>query len=256
MKTVDRSLHRYPVAFWAERSIPPLLDAESVHVWRVALDPPPHLAQRLATILAPDETARAARFHFERDRRRFTVGRAALRTLIGGYTGSDPRAIVFSYGANGKPALDDPATTLRFNLSNSDECALIAFAHARDVGVDVEHLRPMPDAEQIAEHFFSQNERVALRALAADQKSLGFFTCWTRKEAYIKAHGSGLALPLDQFDVTIEPRSPALLLETRGDPAEARRWSMCALPIDDEHVGALVVAGGTWRLQTWTWRSV
>jgi 4'-phosphopantetheinyl transferase len=160
-----------------------------------------------------------------------------------------------AYNAYGKPELapDSNAPPLRFNLSHSHELALFGFAYGREIGIDIEYIRPTFAREQIAAQFFSPRENAALRLLAADQHALGFFNCWTRKEAYIKARGQGLSLPLDQFDVSLTPGEPAVLLQTRDIPQEAARWSLHALAPGPGYLAALAVEGREWSLSTWHW---
>ena len=232
-----------------------------IHVWAVPLDPPPGTVERLARSLAADEWERALRFRFDRHRRRYQVGRAVLRELLGAYLGMPASEVVFSYGPRGKPYLGGPAATggLSFNLSNSHELALVGLLRGPEIGVDLEFLKPMPDLEQIAERFFSASEREALRELPAGRKREGFFNCWTRKEAYLKAVGEGLAAPLDSFDVTLIPGEPPRMLTLKGDAERARRWSYrCFRPAGD-YIGALAIEGidgfagegGAWTVRTW-----
>ena len=241
------------------------LEPGEIHVWAVPLDPAPAIVERLATSLAEDEWERARRFRFDRHRRRYQVGRGVLRELLGAYLGVPAREVVFSYGPRGKPFLGGPAAAggLSFNLSNSHELALIGLLRGPEIGVDVELLKPMPDLEQIAERFFSASERAALRGLPAGQKREGFFNCWTRKEAYLKAVGEGLAAPLDSFDVTLIPGEPPRMLTLKGDAERASRWSYrCFRPASD-YVGALAIegidgfasAGGAWAVRTWRFLS-
>ncbi|HLF66950.1 MAG TPA: 4'-phosphopantetheinyl transferase superfamily protein, partial [Gammaproteobacteria bacterium] len=167
-----------------------------VHIWHAALDQPPEIVQHLATFLADDEHARAGRFHFERDRKRFTVGRGVLRLILSRYLKISPAEMQFGYGAQGKPCLADPSGNgLQFNLSHSHELALYAFTYHRQIGIDVEYLRPMPDLEAIAARFFAAQETETLLNLPTTQQVEGFFNCWTRKESYIKAIGQGLTMP-------------------------------------------------------------
>jgi 4'-phosphopantetheinyl transferase len=231
------------------------LSSAEVHVWRACLDPDASCVAQLRLTLSADESQRAARFHFPRDRRRFTVARGVLRDILGRYLGVPASELGFRYSAYGKPALADgfDATGVRFNISHSHEIALFAVTCDREIGVDIEYLGREIDGEEIAEHFFSSQECATLRALPAAAKHEAFFTCWTRKEAYIKAHGEGLSLPLDQFDVSLAPGEPAALLATRSDPREALRWSLQALPPGPGYVAALAVEGHGWQLACWHW---
>lgn len=219
-----------------------LPDPGEVHVWRVPLDPLEGEVARLRALLSPDETARADRFHFDRHRRRYVVGRGALRRLLGAYLGRRPESLVFEYGAREKPRLADRgAAALEFNLSNSEELALIAVTPAIELGVDLEALRPMEDALAISERFFSAPERAALAACPPAERDAAFFRCWTRKEAYVKAVGDGIALGLDRFDVSLEPGGAARFLALEGDPARAAEWSLTHLEPGPGYVGALAL---------------
>jgi 4'-phosphopantetheinyl transferase len=249
-------------AFEPRAAVSLALPSGEIQLWAVALDPVPEVVERLGLSLSPDEWERARRFRFERHRRRYVVGRGALRALLGGYLGVAPREVAFSYGPRGKPFLAGPAATasgLSFNLSNSHELALVGFLRGPEIGVDVEFLKPMPDLEQIAERFFSESERVALRRLPAPQKPEGFFNCWTRKEAYLKAVGEGLAAPLDSFDVTLLPGDPPRMLTLKGDADRAARWLLRCFRPERDYIGALAVegiavaaeaAGVDWRVKT------
>ncbi len=233
----------------------PVLGECETHVWRVTLQVAPHYILDLSRLLAADEAARAARFRFARDHDRFIVARAALRSIVGLYVNQKPGEVTFVYGQHGKPALAMDAGTahVQFNMSHSDGLALCGVTLGRQIGIDVERIRPEIADETIAEHYFSQREISTLRALPPALQTEAFFTCWTRKEAYIKATGKGLALPLAQFDVSMAPGEPAALLSTRPDLGEARRWSMHHLEPGEGYAAALVVEGAMDRVVCWQW---
>jgi 4'-phosphopantetheinyl transferase len=163
--------------------------------------------------------------------------------------------VELSYGHRGKPALgaSHAAPALRFNLAHSDGLGLCAVASSRDVGVDIERLRPDFADDGAAEHFFSRAEVTALRTLHGERRARAFFDCWTRKEAYIKARGDGLWLPLDRFEVSLEPGDPPALLATHDEPAEAARWSLLDLDAGPDYAATVAVEGRGWRLQRWQW---
>lgn len=226
-----------------------------IHVWSIRLDPPADRVEALGRPLSDDEWARANRFRFDKHRRQYVVGRGALRALLAAYLGSRPEQVTFSYGPRGKPFLA-PQQDLYFNLSNSDELALVAFVLGREIGADIEYLKPMPDCEQIAERFFSDSERVVLRGIPAQQKEEAFFNCWTRKEAYLKAVGEGLAAPLDSFDVTLAPGEPPRMLTLKGDAAAASKWLFEHLRPAPDYIGAIALErereGEEWAMKTWS----
>jgi 4'-phosphopantetheinyl transferase len=167
------------------------------------LDVAPETAHALAGSLSDEERQRACRFRVARPRRRYIVARGLLRQLLASRLGTPPRSVELSYGAHGKPRIapGSAAVDLRFNVSHCADFALFAFCRGREVGVDVEALAPLRDADVIAKQFFSRDEYRAYSALAPRDRELGFFSCWTRKEACLKALGGGLQSPLSEFDV-------------------------------------------------------
>lgn len=233
-----------------------LLGRDEVHVWRATLDETPSRIDSFLHTLAADERTRAERFYFPRDRERFIVARGVLRAILGLYSNRAPECVSFSDGSHGKPALawESGGAAIRFNISHSHGVALYAVTRAREVGIDVEFIRSDLEVEQIAERFFSHHEIATLRALPTDLRESAFFRCWTRKEAYIKAKGEGLSLPLDQFEVSLTPGEPAALLSTQRDPNEAQRWSLQELTPAPGYAAALAVEGHGWRLACWDWR--
>lgn len=227
------------------------LGAKEVHVWRGSLDQAPTIVERFAQLLSEDEHARARRFHFETDRQHFIVARGCLRMLISRYTGIPPEEIQFSYGTHGKPQLVSSTAQVgpfNFNLAHSGGLALYAFTQVGEIGVDVELIRRDFTGDEIAQRFFSTAECDCLTQLPKGSRHQAFFNCWTRKEAFIKAMGSGLSLPLDQFDVTLSPAEPAQLLQTRWDESEAARWSLQAIDVGPDYAAAVAVAGHDWQL--------
>jgi 4'-phosphopantetheinyl transferase len=172
---------------------------------------------------------------------RWIVARATLREILGGCLGTDPRALVFSYGPQGKPALATPAGELQFSLAHSAHLAMYAVTVGYPIGVDVERLRPVPEMGRIAERTFSPRECATLRGLPPTLRPAGFFNCWTRKEAYIKAVGLGLSYPLDRFSVSLAPGEPARLEAIEAEPAHVEGWVLAALAPRSGFVGAVVV---------------
>jgi len=224
-------------------------------VWRVSLRVAASNVGVYSTVLCTEEQDRAGRFFFERDRSAFIVTRGVLRTLLGRYLGCPPDRLQFRHGPAGKPALTEPfgGDALGFNVSHSHGLALLAMARGREVGVDVEKIRPGLATEDIATRFFAPREVAMLRAVPMPLRASAFFTCWTRKEAYIKATGKGLSLPLDGFVVSLAPGEPAAILDTRPDAAEASRWHLTALAPGAGYVGAVAIAGGQPEIKAWDW---
>ena len=228
------------------------MQAHQVDVWRVRLDRHADLVNFIESTLSTDETQRAARFHFEVDRNRFIVAHACLRLILARYLRCEPLQLDFSTNEYGKPAvLNDHK--FEFNLTHSGDYALIAVTRERKVGVDVEHIRPGADLESLAARYFSQREVSELTVVPLEQKTIAFFNGWTRKEAYIKAQGLGLSLPLDGFDVSLSPGEPVILRATRPDPHEAARWTLLSLRVAPGYEGALAVEGHGLNFQYWDW---
>ena len=239
---------------WVFPAEHPELSKEDVHVWRVTLDMPASRIQQFSEILADDERRRASRFRFPQHRNHFIVARGALRTLLGRYLPIKPEKLRFEYNQYGKPSLPPEMNPshLKFNLSHSGELALYAFAYDRELGIDVEYThRRVDQIEQIARRYFSAAENAVFCTLPEHLRPQAFFNCWTRKEAYIKARGKGLSLPLHQFDVTLAPGDPARLLAARDDPSQFARWTMQALEPGQDYVGALVAEGHDWNVKFW-----
>ncbi len=224
-----------------------------IQAWFAWLDVAATELEAFRVTLAPDEIARAARFLYDRDRNRYIAARGMLRILLGRYIAVRPEALSFTYGKHGKPALEKPASDVRFNVSHSDSLALFAFTLRREIGCDVEQLRDDVLRDGIAERFFSPGETAALKALSPEQRNLGFFNCWTRKEAWIKARSEGLSIPLDSFDVSLAPGDAAALLKTRPDSAEAARWSIQAPEAPAGFTAAVAVEGSPCRLLLNVW---
>jgi len=229
----------------------PRLDDGSAHVWRIPLD---RAEQALATsldVLSEDESARAARFFFEKDRRSFIHCRSTLRVLLGRYLRTAPDCLEFCYNGFGKPELAvlPPMFPLRFNVSHSSDWALIVMTREHRIGVDIEQVRQLEHIDDLARNSFSQYELDVYQQLPDEQRTQAFFHAWTRKEAFIKACGEGLSRPLSDFDVSLAPQDPVQLLRVAGDRTAARRWTLSALEPAVGYVGAVAVERPDTRIQ-------
>ncbi|HET7024673.1 MAG TPA: 4'-phosphopantetheinyl transferase superfamily protein [Gemmatimonadales bacterium] len=215
-----------------------------VEILMTQLDLGPAAVQEAAMLLSGDERLRASRFVRARDRRRFTVARAELRRRLGARLSTPPHTIEFAYGRHGKPFLAgrQGRTGLRFSVSHCDGVGALAFATGREIGVDIEALRAVHDADAIAARLCSAVEWRAYESLAAHQKLRGFLNWWTRKEAVVKAHGGGLCQPLDTFDVSLAPGAPARLLRVAGTGGEDAGWALHAFAPGPHLVGAVAFA--------------
>jgi 4'-phosphopantetheinyl transferase len=198
---------------------------------------------QLAQTLSADEIERADKYHFELDKSRLIARRGLLRKVVGFNLGIDPAAVQFCYHPKGKPSVAGTCgrDSLCFSLSQSNGLALYAIAWNCEVGVDLEMLRPLDDADEIAERFFSTEEIHAIHKLPRGQEIHGFLNCWTRKEAYLKATGFGLTRPLEDVIVSLAPGEPAKLLSVAGNPDEPSRWSLLALEPAPGYVAAICV---------------
>ena len=231
------------------------LPKDAVHVWRASLQVSASELHTLENTLTADERARAERFYFQKHRAYFIAGRGLLRNIASRYLDREPDQLRFCYNSYGKPSLIEEAGAeeLCFNLSHSHGIALYAFTRGREIGVDIEYFRPDVETEKLAERFFSPREAAVLRALPEHLRQEGFFNCWTRKEAYIKAEGKGMSIPLSTFDVSLTPGEPAALLRSQHHPQETARWSLHALNPAPNYAAALAVKGHDWGLKCWQW---
>lgn len=229
---------------------------QQVHVWRASFHQLDALYESLEEVISVDEKAKARRYRFENNRREYITARGFLRFLLGSYAKQNPQDLKFLYNPFGKPSLytSPQSQRITFNLSHAHGFVVYAFSINREVGIDIERIRPEAAHDGVAERFFSQEEVRTLRTLPSHAQPQGFFNCWTRKEAYIKARGEGLSIPLNQFDVSLIPGQPARLIESRVDPEDTNKWSLCALPMGTQYAAALAVEGSDWELKCWDWR--
>jgi 4'-phosphopantetheinyl transferase len=219
-----------------EPSVP--LANREVHLRTVVLEQPAEVCDRLFALLSGDERRRAARFMFDRDRRAYIVCRGTLRLALGEYLARPAASLRFVYGTRGKPALH--RKDVEFNVSHAAGIGVFAFARAGAVGVDVESLDRTVEFEELATRFFSEVEARELTSIPESMRAEAFFNCWTRKEAYIKAVGEGLACPLDSFAVSLLPGAPPAMRWIRGEDAKA--WRLAAFRPTPHHVAALGTA--------------
>jgi 4'-phosphopantetheinyl transferase len=238
---------------WETPPPEPGLPAGDVHVWRVGLDERTVRVDELAGLLSSAEKERAERFRFPEDRTRYTVAHGALRLVLSRYLRASPRGLEFVVGEHGKPRLAEPGQSgdLQFNLSDSHHLALVAVTRGREVGVDIERLDREVEAMEIAEHAFAPAEIEALRAVPEPERRDAFFRCWTRKEAFAKARGTGLLLPLSTFTVSVKPGERPALRQVEGDPLESSRWTLLDLDPGPGYTAALAVERGWERLRCW-----
>ncbi len=212
---------------------------EEVHIWRVSFSVSSSKIARFRAFLSADEIERANKFHFEIDRNRYIVTRGQLRFLLGKYLKRQADSFIFQYNKYGKPALSNSA--MHFNVSHSHEMGMLIFDQKYEVGVDIEWMRKDFGGIKIAERFFSADEINELKLLPEEQQQQGFFNCWSRKEAYIKALGKGLSIPLAKFSVNLSPEKEAALLSTSHEPQALHKYRLFAVKADSSYAAAVVV---------------
>jgi 4'-phosphopantetheinyl transferase len=225
-----------------------------IHVWRARLDLSRDALGRLERSLSPDERQRFGRLRAEPDRRRGAASRGLLRYILSGYAGRPAEELVFAYGPGGKPELAEAADgeTLRFNTAHSGDLLLVALGRAPSLGIDVERIRPIVRRERVARRAFSAAERRQIEALPHDLRDEAFITCWTRKEACVKALGEGVWSAFGRFEVSVAPGQPAVLRSVDGDEAAGADWSLFHLEPGTGFVGALAVRSPEFSLWTGT----
>lgn len=226
-------------------SSPNEFSAGSVHLWRIPLDRDASATSAPLSLLADDEVRRYERFKPAAIKRRFALARGGMRVILGRYLNRPPADLEFHYGEQGKPSLapDQNPSNLQFNLTHSHDLAVLAVAANREVGVDVEHLRDNVEFEKLAARYFSPLEVSTLASLAGEDLKRQFFRIWTAKEAYIKAIGQGLRIPLDQFDIAVDADAQPVLRETRHAPPEKDRWTLTDFDDGDGYLGTLAIEG-------------
>jgi 4'-phosphopantetheinyl transferase len=224
---------------WPHSEPAPPLDANSVHVWAWDLDRSPLDSDW--NILGEEETLRARRFVYPRDRDRYVCAHSAVRTLLGGYIGIDGAEIIFSNLAYGKPQIhgDNPAQQIRFNLTHSAGIAAFAVSRDHNLGIDIEYVQPIDP--EIAKDHFSPSELLTLDTLPPEQWLQGFYRCWTSKEALLKGEGLGLNLPLDGFDVEVCPQLPPALVAVTPHTNISLDWTLVELQPADHFIGTLAI---------------
>jgi 4'-phosphopantetheinyl transferase len=231
---------------WGDRAVSgthPTLDDHDVHVWHRTVSTHESDLHLLEGLLSKDERARAERFVFEKHRSEFVLTRGTLRILVGSYLGIEPEQLRFAYSRHGKPSMMRtwPGFDLRFNVSHSAGRAVFAFVRGLDIGIDIEEIRMDIDTMDLAERFFSPNERERLRSLSGESLRRTFFRYWTRKEALIKANGQGLSIPLNEFDVCSSDQKPCVFRAIAPDPDDKSRWDLRDLTLHPNYAAALAI---------------
>ncbi|MFM7364173.1 MAG: 4'-phosphopantetheinyl transferase HetI [Cuspidothrix sp.] len=222
-----------------------ILSSDDVHIWRINLHQSESQLQALQATLSSDEINRAERFYFPEHRQRFIAGRGTIRAILGQYLGIDPKQVEFTYQARGKPLLSAKFADsgLLFNLSHSQNLALLGLSYQHQIGVDLEHFRAISDLESLAKRFFSLREYEHLCLVSPREQQQIFFRYWTCKEAYLKATGDGL-VQLEEIEISIKPNQPSQLLVSGN-------WTLTELTPAENFASAVVVANSHINLHCW-----
>ena len=239
---------------WAVPSSEISLFRDDVHLWLASSKQGSGCLQYMQSLLVGDEILRAKKFFFEEDRRRYIISRGFLRIILGRYLDIEPKELCFSYNSYNKPLLEGTflGDYIRFNLSHSGDLILYAITLGREVGVDIEKISFNENADDIVDRFFSEEEKEDFRHLSHDLRQEAFFKCWTRKEAYIKARGKGMTIPLDGFSVSLLPDEEPALKYVKGNEDEVKRcWAIKDVIPGDGYVSAVATEGDGMNYRYW-----
>lgn len=209
------------------------------HVWYFNVDDFSRDLDLYTSYLSEEEIQRSKRFKFHNDRVINIMARSSLRIVSGRYMPRDSNSIDFCYGTYGKPQFNFP-TDLNFNISHSGKLIVLAFVNNSEIGVDIEKVKYDFDVLNLADNFFSSTEIKMLRDVSQENIHKAFYRCWTRKESFIKAKGSGLSFPLASFSVSLD-QNDAQLLRTEWNPLEKESWRLFSFEPTIGYVGALSV---------------
>jgi 4'-phosphopantetheinyl transferase len=231
------------------------LEENKVIIWLLDLNKTVFDLAWLVSLLSDSELKKSQKLVFDKDKKRYIVSHGILRILLGKYIGLPPGFVEYRFNRYGKPELnvDINPEKIKFNLSHSHEKILFAFSRGRELGVDIEYLDPKFPTSDISKRFFSPQEVQELINLPKEQQIQGFFKCWTQKEAYIKAKGMGLSIPLDSFDVSVSPVDPAGLISNKNEPLEIFKWKIQEIQIEGNYASAICAEGNDWETIVMTW---
>ena len=224
-----------------------------MNVWLGDLNIAAQSVAELESVLSLDERERAGRFRFEKDRAHYIAGRGILRSILGRYLQTPPGELRFRYNSHGKPYLaeETSAQKVQFNVAHSHGLALFAFSNGPELGVDIEFIRPDFATEEIAQRFFAPEEVKMLVSIEPAERTMAFFHCWTRKEAFIKARGMGLSLPLNRFVVNFGPDVPCGVLSAQEEPEASKHWNIYDLQPAEGYAAAFAAQAPTMQVRLW-----
>ncbi len=240
----------------SETRLSPLVDDE-VHIWLANLELEIYALPKFLRNLSLAERSRAQRLRFDHDRRRYVIAKGLLRRLLGDYLEMEPNEVQFTAGPSGKPGLSERLQNehgvLHFNQAHSGHLGIYAFCRNRRVGVDIEEVRPFPDMDQIASLLFSTQEMAVFQSLSTKERQRAFFSAWTHKEAFVKALGKGLTLPLNHFEMSRAHGSLSRIVQNHDHSAKSLEWFVKDIPVSTQFSAAVCVEGEGWQLRCLKW---
>jgi 4'-phosphopantetheinyl transferase len=230
-----------------------LLSPDYVDIWRCCVGLADDQIGELSSLLSAEEKARAQRLKIAEKQNQFVITRGRLRQILGKYLNSDPCAFKFEYATHGKPYLEErwQGHEILFNVSHSHNFVLIAMSLDHQLGIDIEKIQHDKDHTFLARRFFSKREQAELTALPEEIKRRAFYSCWTRKEAFVKAVGDGITYGLDTFDISVHPDETQPSLNIHTNSTEDITWSVFNIPMDEDYMAALAVTGNTVSVRCW-----
>jgi 4'-phosphopantetheinyl transferase len=240
---------------WQSANVIPILPHDQVHIWCASLEQSPDKVQALAQTLSADEQSRASRFRFRQHQENFIISRGFLREILSRYLHTQAVDLQFCYSPNGKPSLANIAegNRLSFNLSHSGKIVLYAMNWNHEIGIDIEEVKAIPDLDGLVKNFFSEPEKQAILELEPDEKIVAFFNGWTRKEAYLKAVGTGLSLFPAHVEVSLNSDENPRFIKISGDTEAAEKWILKTLVPVEGYVGAIALPKQDWHFQYRQW---
>jgi len=238
---------------WQQAPFDLKLSHDHIDVWRTRLNLPKNEIAKYHALLSTDEVKRANRYKVKHKRCEYIVTRGLLRTILGQTLGRDSKSFVFEYAKHDKPFLpiETSGTPVSFNVSHSHNQALIAVTLDRTIGIDIEYIRHDVEFKKLAKRFFSDQEYQQLDAYDETKLSAAFFACWTRKEAFVKALGDGIAFGLSEFSVSVDPEDDEIPLSTHLDQAQASKWILMNIKTDEDYIAALAVDKYNLKIRCW-----
>ena len=255
--TIITPIENQDLIAWSAKPKNKVLREGEVHVWLANLELEIYAMPKFLRDLSLTERTRAQRLQFDHDRRRFVIAKGLLRNLLGGYMGMKPNEIQFTMGPSGKPEIAQRLQTshdpIHFNQAHSGHLGIYAFCRNRRVGVDIEEVRPFPDMDQIASLLFSTQEMAVFQSLSTKERQRAFFSAWTHKEAFVKALGKGLTLPLNHFEMSRAHGSLSRIVQNHDHSAKSLEWFVKDIPVSTQFSAAVCVEGEGWQLRCLKW---